>query len=86
MRKRKSNKLEEISKEIHFYMSYATLSTYHTMMKVYNIDTPDDKREEAIELLSKMLTTAESVYDDLTDEQKQLTSQLAERMLNIVKN
>jgi len=70
-----------VAERIHWYISYATLSTYHAMHKSLDINVDDVTREKSIELLEKILTTAESTYSDLSDRQKELTRGLALKLI-----
>ena len=78
--------IERVSREIHWYLSYASVSVYYIMTKALDASKSAEEREKALETLNQMMTTAESLYEDLTDKQKELMEELALTMINIVKN
>ena len=77
-------KLDEVAKEIHWYISYGMLSMYHMMMNVINSEVESEDRLAKIETLERLLNLSESLYENLADEQKQLYHTLAEKMIGIV--
>lgn len=81
MAKKKNEDFEDmveiVAREIHYYMSYATLATYHTFINAINANLDPIKRAASEDLLSKMLITSESLYEDLTPKQKELINGLA---------
>lgn len=78
--------IERVSREIHWYLAYATVSVYYIMTKALDTNKSDEEREKSLETLNQMMTTAESLYEDLSDKQKELMKDLALTMINIVKN
>lgn len=79
-------KLDQISKEIHWYISYATLATYHSVLKAVDTKLDDETREKALELVQKLVSNAETLYEELLPEQKEFYHTLATKMVDIVKD
>lgn len=82
---KKDRILENISREIHGYMSYSTISMYYAIKKLLDTNLSNEEYEKTNDLINKMMITAESLYDNLTDKQKELMKNLALRLYNIAK-
>lgn len=78
------NVITEISKEIHSYVAYSTLSMYYTIRKLLEQTSTDKEKEEASDMINKMMITAESLFDDLTDKQKELYNEMAMHIIQII--
>lgn len=78
-------KLDQISKEIHWYLSYSTLAIYHSMLKAVDTKLDDETREKALESAQKLVTNAETLYEDLLPEQKDIYHSLAYKLIEIMK-
>lgn len=76
--------LDNISREIHWYIAYATVTTYYMMKKALDSTETSESREKAAEIVDKMLSLSETRFEDLNDEQKELMKTLALKMFDIV--
>lgn len=79
--------IEAVSKSIHEYIAFSTLSTFYTMKKVYgdtNEKVSPEEQAKAIDLLAKMISSSECLYEDLTAEQKELMKTLALDLIHLV--
>lgn len=78
--------LEAVARVIHNYIALPTIAMYYDMMKLVKDDTPPEEREAASIAVNNMMITAESLYDNLTDQQKELMKKLALDLIEIAKN
>lgn len=84
-RKQSKKVIASVAKELHEFISYAYLSMYHMMIKAYSLELDEESRESYCELVAKMITVAETPYEELNDKQKELINELALRVINNVK-
>ena len=75
--------IDEVARQIHGFISYSTISTYYTMKKIIEDTNSGKDTSESNDILNRMMITAESLYDDLTDKQKELIRGLALDMIKI---
>lgn len=73
--------LEALAREIHQYIALPTLAMYYDMLKLVKDDTTPEEREAASTAVNNMMITAESLYDDLNDKQKELLKDMAASLI-----
>ena len=78
------DKIEDVAKEIHWYISYGMLSMYYMIMNTIKSKPDSEEREEKSKIVDQLLNLSQSLYEELADEQKELYHQLAQKMINIV--
>ena len=84
MRKKKYDKVEAVARTLHTFIAQSTLSMYYSIIKLLRAEN-EEERSKAEDMINKMMTTGESLYEDLSDKQKELLEKLAQDVINICK-
>lgn len=84
MRKKKYDKVEAVARTLHTFIAQSTLSMYYSVIKLLRAEN-EEERSKAEDMINKMMTTGESLYEDLSDKQKELLKKLAQDVINICK-
>ena len=75
---------DKIAREIHSMVSLASLSMYHSVKKLIDPSVSDEDKEVAGDLVDRMMSTAESLFDDLADSQKEGYRKIAKDIINMI--
>ena len=83
--KRKISKyqVDIVAREIHTFIAYAILATYYATKKLSNATTNEEAENAQIEL-ARLLSTGETLYDDLSTEQKDSMEKTAYDLLKLI--
>lgn len=73
---------DRIARKLHELISYVTIVTLHTTRMIVEKDVNPETREFEIETLNTIEATANTLYDDLNDEQHQFLRKLAGNILS----
>lgn len=82
MRKKKQDNVEVVARTLHTFIAQSTLSMYYSIIKLFRAET-DEERTAAEDMINRMMITAESLYEDLSEKQKELLEKLA---LDVIKS
>lgn len=69
---RKQKIIDRIARELHMMCSYSTIVAVHTITKLNDPNLTPEEKEEQAKHLDALLGLSETLYDDLTNEQKDL--------------
>ena len=84
-RKVSKKKIEAVARELHVFLDYGILSTYYAITKATDNSLDEDERGRQLEVLDKLLTNSECLYEDLSDKQKELMEGLALELINKIR-
>ena len=74
---------DKIARELHQIVAVSTISMYQSVKKLVDPSISDEEKNAAGDIIDKMMITAESLFDDLTDTQKELYRDLATSLISM---
>lgn len=78
----KDSQLDALAECLHSFIAYTALSMYHAIERYYDENSPIDIKLQEYEIIQKILSTSNTLYEDLNDKQKEL---LREEALELLK-